>query len=389
MVAVITNNGVGLFFNDLSSPRLSVSTILRANLRHERPAPASPYAHPCDRKGPRCISRSLPTQQLSTSRRFFVRVIKMKKIFPVIAVLGLCWTGLANAVSPLQYTLNSRSSSTAERVLALKPLNTHFCWMTQINMPAEVPGYHASAYGYLSWDNNGNWAIRADASSNSSGQPTALYSATCVPYSQAQNPQVGSRGSWHFWQGNGTSYWSTFVQPTPSDTIKEPVCSIGGMSGNFSGRVTSSSFIPTYVLLSGGGGNPGTAQRWMMVGSDGPNAFPLSHCLDLQIERKPNQRWIDLRTTYSVSGGAVGSSTVVTAMKPLSSHFCYITAIYGSQSGETGINANIGIDGNGKYALTTCPGNFNNGSVCSPGSFGTATSTTVKAACVPLPIATQ
>lgn len=30
MVAVITNNGVGLFLNDLSSPRLSVSTILKS-----------------------------------------------------------------------------------------------------------------------------------------------------------------------------------------------------------------------------------------------------------------------------------------------------------------------------------------------------------------------
>jgi hypothetical protein len=314
----------------------------------------------------------------------------------------------AYAVSPLQYTLNSRSSSTAEKVKTLQPVSTHFCYLTSINQPSEVYGYHASAYGYVGWTSapGGYWTLRADPSSNSSGQPAAIYAATCIPYSQAQSPNQGSRvpvgGAWSTYTYSASTnvgFQTSYVYPTPNSIVKEPVCVLNGLNqyyGRFYGsnQTSDGGWIWLDDLSTPNG------RQWR-VNNGNYTPAPMVGCFDLGIDRKPNQTLPSLTTFYSLSYPAqLDGKTHVTVMTSASNSFCYFDLIENkdwptpNESGEFGVGAHILIDHNNKYVLSSCPNNWVDGSSCALSTNGLEGANShdtklVRARCVALPILTQ
>jgi hypothetical protein len=316
--------------------------------------------------------------------------------------LGVLWAGKAHAVSPLNYSLTSRSAGTSEKVLSLKPLSTHFCFMTGINMPSAVGSYKASEYGYLGFDNNGNWALHADYSANTTGQPQAMYSATCIQYSQAESPNMGSRGSWNYWgeKGrSGVSYAYPMI-PTPDATVRQPICAIGGLSGRF--------FDPDHIYFghiwsSYSNSYPSITATWQ-ENVFGLTPYPLNHCFDLQIDHKPGQKVTDVLypgTYYIIPNNDAAHANITQSlyMSSASSTFCYLSELEATDptpgstfDGQHGVGAQILLGNDNHWYLTTCPNNIVNGSTCSPGTFGGTRSVDtmyMRATCVSLPILTQ
>jgi hypothetical protein len=184
------------------------------------------------------------------------------------------------------------------------------------------------------------------------------------------------------------------MQPTPTNSLKEPICAIGGLSGRFF-KPGGQPELGSRIFVSGGGLPGGNAQSYFM-NTDGFSASPLGHCFDLGVDRKINQTTQSLQTTYSLLV-ANDTHTHTTEMAPIDNSFCYFSLIQANEdhfptnTGEQGVGAHILINGAGRYVLSSCPNNTVNGSVCSPGGLGGNSQSIrmIEAKCISLPVFTQ